>query len=88
MHESGQSEDLRSLIFSTGYNYFKNGFIDLSSMRTLNQMRSRFKPKTLEESLDLLSYQLLSNDMNTTEKNTLKLVSQFRQVDDASLTFS
>ncbi|KAK4521828.1 GID complex subunit containing RING finger motif [Mucor velutinosus] len=67
-----RAEIFRKELYKAAYQYFKGGQ-DLFTVAILNRMAQNVVPRTLSESLDLLSYQLLTKEMNANEKNTLKL---------------
>ncbi|CAO3648260.1 unnamed protein product [Mucor fragilis] len=64
--------DFRDAVFKAGYHYFK-GELSLDTIASLTHMKQGFIPTTLNEYLDVLSYNLLMKDMGPDEKNTLKL---------------
>ncbi|CAO3655485.1 unnamed protein product, partial [Mucor hiemalis] len=75
--EEGEDEtirkDFRTLVFKAGYDYFKYGAVSMDVIRLLNLKAMNYKPKTLSEALDILSYELISKEKNTAETLTLKL---------------
>lgn len=64
-------QTFRNRIFNFTYQYFK-GDTSLHLIRELNKSKERFNPKTLGGYLDVVSYELISKDMDYNEKNALK----------------
>ncbi|KAF1804662.1 hypothetical protein FB192DRAFT_1454964, partial [Mucor lusitanicus] len=64
--------DFRDAVFKAGYHYFK-GELSLNTIASLTRMKQGFSPKTLNEYLDVVSYNLLMKHMGPDEKNALKL---------------